>query len=448
MSSWRLRIISAFIITSLLNFKVECDYVFENTYLQIPKDKVIADATRNASEIIKSRGFEAQEFDIVTRDGYILTIQRIINPLIAPEDRYKLKPVILQHSLVASSVQYIIDSPNVRPEIRSKRINPAHVMDDMNVNLNDMIDTQEHPNALGFYMANRGYDVFMTNVRGNPYGRRHINMTSLNTKFWAFSFDHHIKYDLPDSIDAIQKLTNKTKLGFVGFSQGNLMMFGLLADRPEYNDIIEPFVALAPVVYVEHVRSPVRLLAPTSSLVDHIDGPVFVPNRATRNMAMFMCSTRFIRDQICSNQVYLLAGFNRHELNIERSTAVLAHVPSGTSVKNLVHYFQMVKSGRFAHFDYGFFPNLRIYGQTIPPKYNLANIRSKSIALFVSTNDWMSAPEDIAHLISDLPVEPYAIFNLTEINPLWNHIDFVHSINVGKQINTRIEQVFEALDNQ
>ena len=65
-----------------------------------------------------------------------------------------------------------------------------------------------------------------------------------------------IKYDVPDTIDYILANTNRRDLSYIGYSQGTLVMFGLLATRPKYNDIVKPFIALSPVVYMGNVASP------------------------------------------------------------------------------------------------------------------------------------------------------------------------------------------------
>lgn len=51
---------------------------------------------------------------------------------------------------------------------------------------------------------------------------------------------------------------------YVGHSMGTTMNFVLLSEKPEYNDKIRLFVALAPVAYMSHIKSPIRFLAPFS----------------------------------------------------------------------------------------------------------------------------------------------------------------------------------------
>lgn len=74
-----------------------------------------ADACRNVSEIIRSRGFEVEEYDITSADGYIIAIQRLINPLVDKDYRARRRPVLLEPGYVATSVDWVIDSVYVRP---------------------------------------------------------------------------------------------------------------------------------------------------------------------------------------------------------------------------------------------------------------------------------------------------------------------------------------------
>lgn len=423
-----------------------------------PKDP---DTKRNVSEIIRSRGFEAQEYDVVTKDGYILTIQRIINPLVEPSVRPTLKPVILQHGLMSSSVDWVINSVDVKPSRFPQTSAPeepaeAGTDDEEDAPGPNTIeehqrqatggalarDSQQHPNSLGFYLANQGYDVFLANSRGNVYGQRHVKLNSWFPKFWDFTWDEQIKFDLPDTIEFVQRLTNHTKVGYVGHSQGTTMALGLLADRPEYADIMEPVVLLAPVAYTNHCISPVKYFAVYTPIFQHINMWFGSSNMAVRYLAPIVCGPEVIRRDICANIVFLSTGFDEAQFNETRVSAYLAHMPSGTSVKNVAHWGQSVLSGRFAHFDHGLLGNQVRYGQAKPPDYDLAKIRSRSLALFIAENDWLASPKDVARLRADLKVTPYMVANLTEYQPKWNHIDFVYGKDAGELVNTRILDVF------
>lgn len=56
----------------------------------------------------------------------------------------------------------------------------------------------------------------------------------------------------------------ENNLVYIGHSMGTTMGFVLLSEKPEYNDKVKLFIALAPVAFMTHVKSPIRFLAPFS----------------------------------------------------------------------------------------------------------------------------------------------------------------------------------------
>jgi predicted alpha/beta hydrolase len=68
-------------------------------------------------------------------------------------------------------------------------------------------------------------------------------------------------YDLPAVIDYILARTGQQNLYYIGHSMGNTMFFVLTSLKPEYNMKIHLMVALAPVVFMSHVKSGITKLA-------------------------------------------------------------------------------------------------------------------------------------------------------------------------------------------
>lgn len=85
-------------------------------------------------------------------------------------------------------------------------------------------------------------------------------MTTSETKFWDFSFHEMGVYDLPATIDHIIDQTGQQKIHYIGHSQGTTSFFVMLSEKPEYNDKIIKFVAYAPIIYTNNVRSPIIYL--------------------------------------------------------------------------------------------------------------------------------------------------------------------------------------------
>lgn len=352
------------------------------------------DACRNVSEIIRDKGYPVEEHLVVTEDGYVINIQRIPNGHKAFKKGPK-RAVFLQHGLLSSSSDWVINFP---------------------------------PQSLAYILADAGYDVWLGNVRGNTYSS-HVKYTRKDKKFWDFSFDQMIAYDLPAMLDYVLNTTQQTKLYYVGHSQGTLILFGLLSEKPEYNKKIQLFSALGPVTNVTYMKSPVRLLAPfardAQMLFDLFGEYDFLPsNWFTRFLADTLCKYHVSRI-LCEDVIFLIDGTDTHELNMTRIPVFVSHTPAGTSVKNMVHFAQLVREKRFQKYDYGRKKNIEIYGQETPPEYNVSRVTAP-VGLFWSQSDWFADPKDVRQLSERLPS---LTMNYKVPDPLFTHIDFTFGVH-------------------
>lgn len=55
-------------------------------------------------------------------------------------------------------------------------------------------------------------------------------------------------------VDGVLNVTGLPKVMFVGYSMGTTSFFTMMALRPEYNDKVISFVALAPAVFMDNIR--------------------------------------------------------------------------------------------------------------------------------------------------------------------------------------------------
>ncbi|CAN7978479.1 unnamed protein product, partial [Ixodes persulcatus] len=86
----------------------------------------------------------------------------------------------------------------------------------------------------GFILADAGYDVWLGNSRGTIYSS-HRTLTRDDRQFWEFSANELAAEDLPATIDTVLKKTGKTKIQYIGWSEGGMILFALLSEKPEYN---------------------------------------------------------------------------------------------------------------------------------------------------------------------------------------------------------------------
>lgn len=84
---------------------------------------------------------------------------------------------------------------------------------------------QGQQKSLPYLLAKEGHDIWLGNNRGNTYSMKHKIYDVDSIKFWDFSFHELGVYDLPAMIDYVLIATKKTKLIFVGHSQGTTQVF-------------------------------------------------------------------------------------------------------------------------------------------------------------------------------------------------------------------------------
>ena len=79
--------------------------------------------------------------------------------------------------------------------------------------------------------------------------------------------------------------------------------------------------------------------------------------------------------------VSMLSGFNPTHYFREYLPVYSAHMPSGTSLQNLIHYGQMIKEQQMQKYDYQT-ANRDRYLQMKPPVFDLSNIHTPIMAFY------------------------------------------------------------------
>jgi len=114
--------------------------------------------------------------------------------------------------------------------------------------------------SVGFHLVNSGYDVWVGNNRGNKYSQSHSDPNISRFDFWDFCWDEMGIYDLPAFYQFIMDATGKDKITYFGHSEGTSQMFVGGVDEHSKDFLTkhtEKFFALAPVLFMKHVTSPV-----------------------------------------------------------------------------------------------------------------------------------------------------------------------------------------------
>ncbi|EDS36644.1 lysosomal acid lipase [Culex quinquefasciatus] len=231
------------------------------------------DAELLVPELIVKYGYKGEDHSVITEDGYVLKMFRILPKR---QTIAKKKPVLLVHALLASSADYS-GVPTVRQRLRR----------------------------------------LVGELRGSHYSKHHLKLPVESKEYWDFSWHEMGYYDLPAMIDHMLSVTNSKKLFYIGHSQGVTLYFIMTATRPECNEKVALMTALSPAVFWKHVRSPILkmikpLVRPGTDTIRNILNALkifeFLPyNEAGLRIVQPLCRPE-VRHNVCIQMLGVLAG--------------------------------------------------------------------------------------------------------------------------------------------
>ncbi|QLL30538.1 hypothetical protein HG536_0A03560 [Torulaspora globosa] len=249
-----------------------------------------------------------------TEDNYILTLHRI-----KPKTgRFNGKVVYLHHGLLMCSDVWVCN-------------------------------IEKHKN-LPMVLHELGFDVWMGNNRGNKYSTAHLHRLPNQRKFWDFSIDEFAFFDIPNSIQFVLDRTQVEQLVCIGFSQGSAQMFAAFSLSEELNMKVSQFIAISPAMTPRGLHNRIADTLVKSSprfmylfFGDRIVLPTAVLWQRTLHPKLFNLLVDF------GNRFL----FNWRALNItaRQKLASYSKLYSTTSVKSIVHWFQILQSQKFQMFE-------------------------------------------------------------------------------------------------
>jgi len=106
-------------------------------------------------------------------------------------------------------------------------------------------------------LVDAGYDVWLANLRGNKYSKRHISLEIMSSEFWEFGWEESALYDIPTITDFVIAKTGYKKIAYVSHSLGTTAaLFALSIDNAQYKDKWSVVVGMAPPLSMEKISSP------------------------------------------------------------------------------------------------------------------------------------------------------------------------------------------------
>ncbi|KAF8044256.1 hypothetical protein BT93_A2291 [Corymbia citriodora subsp. variegata] len=356
----------------------------------------VASTTGICATSVTTLGYQCQEFDVVTQDGYILKVQRI------PEGRAgggggsgNKQPVLLQHGVLVDGRSWLLNLPE---------------------------------EDLPLILADNGFDVWIANTRGTQFSRRHTSLDPANKDFWNWTWDELATFDLPATFDFIHEQTGK-KINYVGHSLGTLTALAALSEG-RLVDKMQSAVLLSPIAYISHTTTALVLVM-AKDYVGEIAMALGLADDPLPDIFQALCHRPGVD---CYDLLVAFTGENCC-LNSSTIDLFLKNSPQSTSVKNMVHLSQMVRDGVLAKFNHGY-PS--------PPVYNLSNI-PHDLPMFLSYggNDALSDKSDLQFLLDNLKLHDASKLTVQFIEE-YGHADFIMGVNAKDKVFGQVLSFFKS----
>nr|GEX09485.1 triacylglycerol lipase 2-like [Tanacetum cinerariifolium] len=332
------------------------------------------------SSMVQPRGYTCEEHKVTTKDGYVLSLQRIPLGRAGGKEGSQV-PILLQHGLLMDGITWLLSPPD---------------------------------QSLALVLADNDFDVWIVSSRGTKYSRGHVSLKPEDEAYWDWSWDELSAYDLPATFQYVQSQTGQ-KLHYVGHSLGTLTAMAAFS-KGELVSMLRSAALLSPVAYA---------LKWLGLHEFHPRGDVV---------------TKFLK-KICAKPgidcTNLLNSFTGKNCCLKPSIVdvFLDHEPQPSSTKNMMHVAEMIREGTIQMYDYqDAGENRRRYGQSTPPAYNIENI-PKNVPLFLSHGgaDALSDVEDVKHLLRTLKDHDHDKIQVQFIQD-YAHADFVMATNAKQAV--------------
>ena len=333
-------------------------------------------------DYIKSLGKILEEHEVITEDGYKLTLWHL-----TPNSSVnKNKVVYFQHGFQCTSWVFF----------------------------------QLGKNSLPILLSNLGYDIWLGNSRGSLFSLDHVYLDSeqANGEYWEFSMDETVFYDLPSSIDYVIQTSGAKKVSYIGHSQGTTLFFMLYMHNPSYVEtFIDKYISLGTVPSISYSDFlPIKFL-------DKVYGLLEMSMPLTKAIS-FSAGQRIILSNICKNSPKIcktsfeaaasLIPTNR--IKYETLFPFLYYYPGGTSSYSILQWSQIHQAKKLVYFN----PD---YSETKEFKeYDINVIRNWKIKSFIQRSDCdtFSSYEDVTELYNT--IEDKSIIKLVD-TPNYGHTD-------------------------
>ncbi|KAH3678420.1 hypothetical protein WICMUC_001437 [Wickerhamomyces mucosus] len=352
----------------------------------------------NAHELCKVHGLILEDHIVRTKDDYLLTLHRL------PPKKVGSPVVYLHHGLLMCSDIWFV---------MNKR--------DQN---------------LPYVLHEAGYDVWLGNNRGNKYSAKHLYLKPNSRKFWDFSMDEFAIYDIPDSINHILKHTSMKNLIYIGFSQGSAQAFASLSINSDLNNKVKLFIALAPAITPTglHHKTVDTLIKTSPNFMYLLFG-----KRTLLPTASFWANTIYppLFVKVIDASVQGLFDWRSANIDQDQKISSFKHLYSPTSVKCIVHWFQIIRNGKFQLFDENTSLTYSLSRSFQPANFPTRTNIKTPIRLIYGTIDSLVNIEEYLSLLPEYTTRAIPVENHEHLDIIWGkdvkRLVFPHIFNALKE---------------
>nr|KJB70794.1 hypothetical protein B456_011G091500 [Gossypium raimondii] len=324
-------------------------------------------------------GYKCQEHEVKTKDGYILSMQRI------PERRFegngnagtKKQPILIQHGVLVDGMTWLLNSPQQN---------------------------------LPMILADNGFDVWIANTRGTRFCRKHVSLDSAQPEFWNWSWDELVSFDLPAVFDFVFNQTQQ-KIHYIGHSLGTLIGLASFSEGHQA-DTLKSAAFLSPIAYLSHMNTALGMVA-AKAFVGEITTWFGVAEFNPKGQK----ASAFLK-RLCN-----YPGVDCYDL----LTAITA-VRDGVIAKY-----------NYGRPDY----NRMHYGEAKPPVYNISAIpRNLPIFISYGGQDALSDVKDVLLLLDSLKFHDEDKLMVQFIKD-YAHADFIMGTNAKDIVYNQVLRFFK-----
>lgn len=144
------------------------------------------------------KNYNCEQHVVPTKDNYLLCVHRI--PSVKTEHR-KVKKFEPQEEIeVIDNLDKFVQTKHPKPlGYQGKPV--VLLYHGFLMSSEVWVSNIDEYRNLPFVLAQRGYDVWLGNARGNKYSQYHLHLNATQQQFWNFSMNEFVMRDLPDTID-------------------------------------------------------------------------------------------------------------------------------------------------------------------------------------------------------------------------------------------------------